>query len=56
MNNYDKYIVQKGDSLYTIAKKYGTTEESIMEINGLSSKMLKEGDKILILKENMSIL
>ena len=30
--------------------------DGIMEINGLTSEDLKEGDKILIFKENMSIL
>lgn len=50
------YIVKNGDELWHLAKKYSTTEESIMEVNGLSTRELKEGDKILIFKENMSIL
>lgn len=50
------YIAKKGDDLWSLAKKYSTTEESIMNVNGLMSKELKEGDKILIFKENMSIL
>lgn len=50
------YMVRTEDDLWTLAKKYGTTEESIIEINSLSSKCLKEGEKILILKENVSIL
>lgn len=50
------YIIKEGDDLWKLAKRYYTTEEGIMEINGLSSKELKAGDKLLILKENMSIL
>ena len=50
------YIVKDGDDLWSLAKKYYTTMDGIMEINGLTSEDLKEGDKILIFKENMSIL
>ncbi len=50
------YIVQKGDRLWDLAKKYNTTTEGIMEINHLASEELKQGDRILIFKENMSIL
>lgn len=50
------YIVKEEEELWNLAKRYGTTEDSIMEINNLSSKELKTGDKLLIFKENMSIL
>ena len=50
------YIVKEGDDLWGLAKKYYTTKDGIMEINGLTSEELKEGDKLLIFKENMSIL
>ena len=50
------YIVKQGDDLWSLAKRYYTTMDGIMEINELSSKELKEGDKLLIFKENMSIL
>ena len=50
------YIVKDGDDLWSLAKRYYTTKEGIMEINGLTSEELKSGDKILIFKENMSIL
>ena len=33
-----------------------TTVEGIMEINGLDSENVRQGDKLLILKENVSIL
>lgn len=50
------YIVKEGDDLWDLAKRYSTTEEGIMEVNDMSSDELKPGDKILIFKENMSIL
>lgn len=50
------YIVKSGDDLWDLAKKYMTTEECIQEMNGLESEKIKAGDKLLIFKENMSIL
>ena len=50
------HIVQNGEDLWGLAKKYMTTVEGIMEINGLESEKIKTGDKLLIFKENMSIL
>ncbi len=50
------HIVQPGEDLWSLAKKYLTTMEGIMEVNGLESENVKTGDKLLIFKENMSIL
>lgn len=50
------YIVKDGDSLWDLAKRYMTTAEGIREDNDLDSDMIKSGDKLLIFKENMSIL
>ena len=50
------YIVKEGDDLWSLAKNYSTTAEGIMEVNELASEDIKAGDKILIFKENMSIL
>lgn len=50
------YIVREGDALWDLAKRYSTTVEGIMEVNGLEKDEIKPGDKILIFKENMSIL
>ncbi len=50
------YIVKDGDDLWNLAKNYSTTTEGIMEINGLESENINPGDKLLIFKENMSIL
>lgn len=50
------YIVKDGDQLWTLAKNYMTTIDGIKEINELESDTIKPGDKLLIFKENMSIL
>ena len=50
------YIVKENDDLWNLAKHYGTTKEGIMEVNHLESEQLKCGDKLLIFKENISIL
>ena len=42
--------------MWSLAKNYSTTKEGIMEVNELSSEDIKTGDKLLIFKENMSIL
>ncbi|MEF9941424.1 MAG: DUF3794 domain-containing protein [Lachnospiraceae bacterium] len=50
------YVVKSGDELWNLAKKYCTTVEAIKNINEIGGSEIKEGDKILIFKENMSIL
>ncbi len=46
------YITQPGDSLWKIAKKYGTTVDELMKINNLSENdILMPGQQILILKK-----
>lgn len=45
------YVVQKGDSLWDIAKQFYTTVETIMEINKLDSDLVHEGDVLLVMKE-----
>ena len=50
------YIVKEGDELWSLAKRYNTTMEGIAEINDLADEKLKTGERILIFKENMSIL
>jgi spore germination protein YaaH len=42
------YTVQSGDSLYKIARTYGTTVESIMIQNGLQSTNLNVGQRLVI--------
>lgn len=50
------YIVKEGDELWDLAKRYHTTTEGIKSVNGLENDSLKPGEKMLIFKENMSIL
>lgn len=42
------YTVEKGDSLYSIAKKYNTTEDEIKKYNGLTTNLLSIGQKLTI--------
>ena len=50
------YIVKEGDEIWNLAKNYMTTVEGIKEVNAMESDTIKPGDKLLIFKENMSIL
>ena len=42
------YIVQKGDSLYSISKKFGVSIDSIKSKNSLKSNLLSVGQKLII--------
>lgn len=48
----DYYIVQKGDSLWSIAKKYNTTVDNLKKINNLNSTLLSIGQKLKIKDDN----
>lgn len=50
------YVVKDGDELWTIAKRFHTTMQSIRMVNQMETDVLKAGAKILIFKENMGIL
>lgn len=50
------YIVRPGDTLWNIAKRYHTTRQSIMEMNEISSEEMKEGEKLLIVKQTDAVL
>lgn len=50
------YIVKPEDDLWSLAKRYSTSVEAIKELNDVSGEKLKAGDRLLIFKENMSIL
>ena len=50
------YIVKEGDELWNLAKHYSTTVDGIMEFNEKTNSDIKPGEKLLIFKENMSIL
>lgn len=43
-----RYVIEKGDTLYSLAKRYNTTVEAIKELNNLSSNDLALGQEIMI--------
>ena len=49
----DSYVVQKGDSLYSISKKLGLSIEEIKKMNGLQTSPLKI-DQVLLLPKDES--
>lgn len=46
--NTSVYVVVSGDSLWTIANKFGTSVENIKQLNGLTSDFLKVGDTLKV--------
>lgn len=46
--NKNYYIVQKGDSLWSIASKNNLTVDKLKELNNLSSNLINVGQKLLI--------
>ncbi len=45
------YIVQPGDSLWKIAKKFHTTVDHVMEANGLERGEARPGERLVLVKE-----
>ena len=48
-----EHIVGKGEFLGTIARKYNTTVNELLELNGLSDTNIKLGDKLIVGKEEV---
>ena len=46
--NDNIYVVKSGDTLYSIAKKYGVSVDSLKSANGLSSNLIKVNQKLQI--------
>ena len=46
--NYITYIVRRGDTLYSIAKKYGVTVDTILKLNNLPGSNLSVGQVLKI--------
>ena len=48
-----EHVVGKGEYLGTIARKYNTTVNDLLELNSLSDTNIKEGDKLIVGKEEI---
>jgi len=51
----DSYVVQKGDSLYSLSKKVGLSIEEIKKMNGLRTSHLKNGQLLHIQKDQSQL-
>ena len=47
-DNTSSYIVKSGDNLYSIARKFNTTVDSLKQKNNLASNTLQIGQKLII--------
>lgn len=56
-NNYDSYVVQKGDTLFDLSRRYNTSVDELKKINNLGTDFLSIGQilKVPRLKENIYI-
>lgn len=49
-SNYTTHTVRKGETLWYISKKYGTTVANIKSLNKLKSDLIKIGQKLVVRK------
>jgi LysM repeat protein len=42
------YVVQKGDSLAKVARRFGVSEKALLEVNRLDDRRLSKGQKLLL--------
>jgi LysM repeat protein len=47
-DKYFSHVVKKGETLYTIAKKYGVTQSDLVNWNGLLQYRLREGQDLVV--------
>lgn len=52
---YTSYKVSKGETLYTVSKRFGVPVESIKQANGLSSDAIKEGQMLMVPKKEVAL-
>jgi len=55
MQGKEYYVIQSGDYLQKIAKKYNTTVALLKTMNGLESDTIRLGDRLLVFNGNFSI-
>lgn len=54
---FDKYVVEKGDTLYSIANRYNISLIDLLNINGLDKEnYIYPGQEILVPKNNIKII
>jgi len=46
--NVSNHIVSKGDTLYSISKKYGLTVDELKKLNGLNSNNITIGQTLIL--------
>lgn len=49
--NQDEYIVQRGDTLYSISRRFNIPIDRLIEINNLSSNIISIGQKLLLTEQ-----
>ena len=47
-HNDNEYVVKKGDSLYTISKKYNVSVDDLLKVNGLTSALIYPNQVLII--------
>lgn len=53
---FDYYVVQKGDNLYQIGKRYGISADMLAEINGLElNEYIYPDQKLLVPKDGIKV-
>lgn len=45
------YIVQPGDCLWDIAKRFHTTRKQVIDANGLTGEQVRPGDRLILVKD-----
>jgi LysM repeat protein len=45
------YIVQPGDCLWDVAKRFHTTRKQVIDANGLSGEQVRPGDRLILVKD-----
>jgi len=50
---FDRYLIEKGDNVYEIARKYGINPKELLKLNGLNENdIIYAGEELLVPKEN----